>query len=367
MNHPASGTIAQVVQHLEPGGIECLALDMLSDPPFGAPALLVSLEGTREAALGRWPRLESAGDRLIFMNKRQGLDPLLPLRLAALFRRARVRAVHTHHVGPLLYAGLAARLAGIRRLLHTEHDAWHLEDPARARLVRRLGTWLSPRIVADAEIVARRVRAHTGLSVDAVVRNGIDLSQFRPGNAARARDALGLPRDTSLIGLAGRLVPEKNQMLALRALATPGLRGVHLALAGDGPQAEALRRRSVHLGIRDRLHLLGRLDDMPTFFQAIDLFCLTSWKEGYPLVLLEAQACGVPVIASNVGGVPEAVCPGTGRLIAPDDADGLAAAIEQVLSIPRAANEGGPDPRTFALRVGARETMRRGYEKVLAA
>jgi len=114
-------TLVQVVQHMRPGGIEKLALDLLMEPPVGSDAIIVSLEGEPESAFTAWPDLRAFADRIVFLRKRHGIDPSLPLKLARLFRQVGARYIHTHHIGPLLYAGLACRLAGIKALVHTEH------------------------------------------------------------------------------------------------------------------------------------------------------------------------------------------------------------------------------------------------------
>ena len=102
--------------------------------------------------------------------------------------------MHTHHVGPLLYGGLAARLAGIRRLVHTEHDAWHLTDPRRRRLQAGLVGLLRPCLVADAALVRDSAEAALPGRRYAVIGNGVDTHRFTPGDRDAARRVLGLPR-----------------------------------------------------------------------------------------------------------------------------------------------------------------------------
>ena len=130
--------VAQVVQHLIPGGIETMALDLAAFCEEHENTIIISLEGNRRSAIRNWPRLQAVANKLIFLDKKPGLDPLLIIRLRGLFKRLGVDVVHTHHIGPLLYAGTAARLAGIKGLIHTEHDAWHLKDPRRRKLQRSI-------------------------------------------------------------------------------------------------------------------------------------------------------------------------------------------------------------------------------------
>ncbi|WP_206664478.1 glycosyltransferase [Dankookia rubra] len=350
----ATGAVIHVVQHLAPGGLEVMALELARAQSVRHPALVLSLEGEQDAAIAAWPRLEEHRGRLVFAGKRPGLDPALPFRLAALFRRLRPAAVHTHHVGPLLYAGPAARLAGVKARLHTEHDAWHLADPKRARLVRAALAVAAPVLIADAPHVAAAVEAAIGARPQ-VVLNGVDTDRFRPADqAAKAasRAALGLPGDRAVIGIAARLERVKGVDLAIAAMGQlPG--DAILAIAGAGGEAAALREQAAGLG--DRVRFLGLLGDMPGFYAALDLYCLPSRNEGLPLALLEAQACGLPVVATEVGGVPAAFDPASGALVPAEDPAALAAALGAGL-----AGRGG-NPRAFVLRHGSLAVAARDY------
>jgi hypothetical protein len=95
----------QIVQHLRPGGIESLVLELVRFSPPGDETLVISLEGNREQAVAAWPRLAEHADRLVFLDKTPGWRPGLVTRLVRLFRGLRPHAVHTHHVGPLIYGG----------------------------------------------------------------------------------------------------------------------------------------------------------------------------------------------------------------------------------------------------------------------
>ena len=282
-------------------------------------------------------------EMLAFFDKQQGLRPGLVVRLARFFRSRQVDVVYTHHVGPLLYAGLAARLAGVRQVVHTEHDAWHLEDCRRRSLQRTILTLVRPQLVADAERVAHNMRRHLGDRRIHVIRNGIDTRRFRPGDKLLARRQLELPTGVPLIGCSGRLEAVKGQDVLLDAVAMLD-RDVHVALAGDGSLGTQLREQAQKLGIGARTHFLGHIDQMPAFYQALDLFCLPSRNEGLPLSALEAQACGIPAAITDVGGSREALCPETGRLMQPDDPRSMARALTQALQ-----QSSNGSPRHFVL------------------
>lgn len=336
--------LVQVVQHLSPGGIETMSLDLGKFALEGHEVHIVSLEGQRDEALVRWPRLVAYADRLHFMNKQPGVHPGLVWQLSRLLRKLHAQVVHTHHIGPMLYGGLAARLAGIRTLIHTEHDAWHLNDPRNLSIVRRCNTWLKPQVVADAFMIASTLKEKIVGLRPTVIHNGIDTEHFSPGSKFRARNTLGLPASATLIGCAARLHRVKGHQVLLDALFRLP-RSVHLALAGAGEEEVALRRHVKELGLEKRVHFMGHVENMVEFYRAVDVFCLASLNEGLPLSPLEAQSCGTPVVLTDVGACIEAVCPQTGVIVPSGDPLALAQAIESVL----ARSYSSRSPRDFVV------------------
>ncbi|MFP6798948.1 MAG: glycosyltransferase [Pseudomonas sp.] len=337
-----SQTIIQVVQHLAPGGIECMVLDLLKHATAEQTVHVVSLEGNA-AQMEYWPRLKPYASRLHFLNKAAGISPALIWKLRGLLRTLKADVVHTHHIGPLLYGGAAARLAGVPILLHTEHDAWHLQDPKRRRLAKLLLAVLSPSVIADSQQVQAQMRAMLPSSNPQVILNGIDVQRFKPCSQRLSRERLGLPVDVKLVGCAARLETVKGHQDLLDALFRLPM-NVHLALAGDGSLRESLEAQAVELGQQHRIHFLGHVEAMPDFYRALDVFCLASMAEGMPLSLLEAQACGVPVVATRVGGVAEAVCPLSGVLVRAGHSGELARALKYQFQ-----RQPKYDPRPFVL------------------
>ncbi|MBL8670566.1 MAG: glycosyltransferase [Alphaproteobacteria bacterium] len=333
MSKPAPNVTLHVVQHLRPGGIEVLALEILRNSPRGEEVHVASLEGNARTAAAAWPRLQPHLPRLHFLGKRPGVRPGVVRDLRALIARIGATAVHTHHIGPLIYGGCAARLAGVEALAHTEHDVWHLRRPKDRTLSGLAFDLFRPLLLTPARQMADTLhRIWPRLDVR-VVHSGIDTTRFTPGDKVASRQAVGLPRTAILIGTAGRLEQEKNHRLLLSALAKlPST--VHLAVAGSGSQAEALAAETKRLGLANRVHWLGHVEDMPRFYRALDVFCLPSSAEGLPVAALEAQACGIPAVVTDVGGTMEALCPVTGRLVPPGNVEAFAAALhDQALRV----------------------------------
>ena len=353
--------ILQVVQHLRPGGIETMVLELLGQSGPDRDVEIASLEGDTSGLIADWPRLARAGRRIHGLGKRPGLRPQTVLKLAGLMRRLGTQIVHTHHIGPLIYGGLAGRLAGVRRIVHTEHDAWHLAAPRRRRIEALALSLARPVLVADAGFVQRALAQAFPGRPAGLILNGIDTEHFVPGDRNAARQALGLPQGQPIIGCAARLEAVKGVDLLLAAFAklSPP---VHLAIAGDGAEARNLRAQAEESGIADRVHFLGRLDAMPLFYQALDVFCLASRAEGLPLSLLEAQASGVRVVAFDVGGSAEALCRHTGILVPSGDVGALALALARAIEAPLSG-----EPRRFVLAERNIADMARAYGRLYDA
>ncbi|MNX66217.1 putative glycosyltransferase EpsD [compost metagenome] len=215
---------------------------------------------------------------------------------------------------------------------------------AAARSLEAVASRLSRQVVCVSHADQRSGLVHSILSAQRsrVIPNGIDPSRFRPDPLARARlrQALGVAEGEPLIGLFGRLTRQKAQGVFLRAAAEVLARepASRFMLVGDGEDRAALAALSAGLGLGGRLLMLGSRSDVPALLAATDVFVLPSLWEGLPIALLEAMACGVPVIASAVDGSVEVVQPGqSGLLVPPGEVAPLAEAILALIRTPALA------------------------------
>jgi len=353
-------TVMQIVQHLKPGGIETMALDLQKFKADNEEVFIVSLEGNQQQAFENWPKLKDYADQLFFLDKAPGIQLKTLWQLVKLFRKLNVSSVHTHHIGPLIYGGLAARFAGISSIVHTEHDAWHLQNRKRCFVQKCILSCVKPTLIADAETVAKSLKQQLKNITPQVILNGIDTDRFVPGNQQLARDKLGLPAGISLIGTSGRLESVKGQSYLIEAISLLPNR-FHLAIAGIGSLADDLKKQAEQLQISHRIHFLGLVDEMPNFYQSLDLFCLPSLAEGMPLSPLEAQACGIRAIATQTGGTHETICSKTGFMIESQSAHAIKHAVLQ------ASIESNPgNPRDFVCQHGDVKKMASCYAQVRA-
>jgi glycosyltransferase involved in cell wall biosynthesis len=204
-------------------------------------------------------------------------------------------------------------------------------------LPRRMIRWAAAHadgVITVAQALKNRAVA---LGIDGerirVLRNGVDLGLFRPGDRAAARAALGFDGPTLLS--VGNLIPLKGHHLVIEALAA--LPNVALTVVGDGPERQRLMALAARLGVSDRVRFLGIVaqDRLPAVYTAADILVLASSSEGWANVLLEAMACGTPVVATAVSGTPEVVAaPAAGRLLPERSAAAIVAAVHDLLAAP---------------------------------
>ncbi|HVZ70366.1 MAG TPA: glycosyltransferase family 4 protein [Rhizomicrobium sp.] len=164
-----------------------------------------------------------------------------------------------------------------------------------------------------------------------VLRNGVDLELFRPIDRAAARRSLGLTRRT--LASVGLLIERKGHHHIIRAL--NDLPDTDLVIAGDGPDRRALERLAEEFGVKDRVRFLGSVDQnrLREVYNAADALVLASSREGWANVLLEAMACGTPVVASAVWGTPEVVtCPEAGVLMSSLDPQGVVEGVRKLFA-----------------------------------
>ena len=257
----------------------------------------------------------------------------------------RPAVLHTH----MAKAGTVGRLAAIRspfrpRTVHTFHghvlDGYFGAKVARAftETERSLARRTDVLVAVSNEIRDQLLELRIGQpSQYRVIPLGLDLDSFLEVTqpSGQVRDRLGLGPDTPLVGAVGRLVPIKDHLTLLAAI--KALPGVHLAVIGDGELRAPLEAASRDMGLADRVHFTGWWMDMATAVSDLDVVALTSRNEGTPVALIEAAAAGIPVVATDVGGVRAVVEHNvTGLLAPPGDAPAVAAHIAVLLLDPSA-------------------------------
>jgi glycosyltransferase involved in cell wall biosynthesis len=290
-------------------------------------------------------------------------------RLARLLHRRRADVVVTVGAGDKMFWGrLAAHIAGVPVIASALHSTGWPDG------VGRINRWLTR--ITDAFIAV--ADAHGEFLCDfekfpaekvRVIRNGVDCLAFAPCPSARAevRRELGLDDETPLIGIVAALRGEKNHGMLVRSAAKlrEKFPDAHWLIVGDGPQRAAIESYAELLEVNDRIHLLGTRHDTPRLVAALDLFTLCSLNEASPVSILEALACGVPVVSTDVGSVNESIIEGeTGLLIPSGDADAMTEAVSTLLSNPELRQAMGMAGRKLVRQCGSLESMVEGYQRM---
>jgi sugar transferase (PEP-CTERM/EpsH1 system associated) len=322
---PTTATICQVLHTLHVGGAEVLAARLARQLRDRYRFVFACLDEL--GSLGA--ELQREGFPVTVLQRRPGWDWRCSLRLARLLRRERVAVVQAHQYTPFFYALTARLLCRRPAVLFTEHGRHQPDYPRRKRMLfNRVFLERRDRVVAVGEAVRQALIVNEGLRAErvAVIYNGIDLGGFDGGGPERAavRQEIGVDPNAFLLIQVARLDYLKDHGTAVRTLEQvvrqrPEAR---LVLVGDGPERDKIARLVGERGLVGHVRFLGQRGDVARLLRAADVFLLTSTSEGIPVTVLEALAAGLPVVATNVGGMREIVEEGRTGLLAPagDDA-----------------------------------------------
>lgn len=259
-------------------------------------------------------------------------------RVRALIRSLQPDVVHTHGYRADVLSAPVARSLGVATV-STVHG--FIGGGWKNRLYERLQRRSFRRAHA---VVAVSSEQRDQLAADPVLRDRVRLihnegpeTPAHPLNRVESRVKLGIPPDAFAWGWVGRLSHEKGPDVMIKALVEMGGSGWHATFVGAGPLEAELTARVRTTGLGDRIHFAGAVPDAARYFAAFDALALTSRSEGMPIVLLEAIAAGLPVVATSVGGVPEALSGRGGLTVPPESPGELADALEAVMRDPAAA------------------------------
>lgn len=327
-------TVCQLLHSMRLGGAEVLAARIARNLRDKYRFVFVCLDEL--GTLGM--QLQSEGFSIQVLGRKPGVDWRSIRRLASILRQERVDLIHAHQYTPFFY-GIAARLLCRHpSVLFTEHGR-HFPDYRRWKRViaNRLLLERRDNVVGVGGVVRQALIANEGFSAETVgvIYNGIDLRPYTDGTTDRStvRAEWGVDADEIVILQVARFDYLKDHATALRMmkLLEPAVPRCRVVFVGDGTEMEKAREMVRELGLERRVSFLGMRTDVPRLWRGADICLLTSISEGIPLTLIEAMAAGVPIVATDVGGVSEVVENGVSGLLAPrGNAEALASAILQL-------------------------------------
>ncbi|MBI4721043.1 MAG: glycosyltransferase [Chitinivibrionia bacterium] len=283
-------------------------------------------------------KARTLGMRVLPLPVSGGADLIAARRLRTILRRETFHIVHAHssHAHGIAFLATIGLGRARPRLIVSRRVAFPVGTNVFSRLVYARG---ADRYIAISAAV-RDALAAGGIRGDriAVVRSGVDLRKFdAPGDAAGERRRLSLPGDAAVIGTIGALVPNKGQedfIAAARNIADQRA-DARFVIVGEGPTRERLQSLVHELGLEERVQFTGFREDSLVILSTFDCFVISSYLEGLCTSIMDAQVMGIPVVATNAGGIPDLVEDGrTGLLVPPAHPADLARAVARMLSEP---------------------------------
>lgn len=334
--------VAMAINTLGTGGVPEAVLGLARHLPRDRfePVLYVMRPPLDEdAAQGMAARFAQAGVQVVTAPPGDGKLGSVAA-MADWLTETKIDILHSHSFRPNLYARLAGRLGGHGGLrmvahYHNQYDDKWTDGSYALGMERHLAHATQAMVAVSGAVrdhVADRVKIDPG-RID-VVLNGIDPDKVRDSDRAAARQALDLGPEDLAIGCIGRLCRQKGQDLFVQAALTllhrmPKARFLIIGSAEDAAMAAGLIDQITAAGASDRIRFLGHRQDIAPIYRALDILAAPSRWEGFGLMLAEAMAAGCPVVASDVGAIPE-VAAGAALLVPPGDPVALAMALARL-------------------------------------
>lgn len=354
--------VLHVVRSLEIGGLERLVCDLVSESR-NCQSAVVCL--TQIGTLGE--SLNSRGfpvTEIGFENRKCRTIRALCGQIKAF----RPNIVHCHNMLAHFYGSICARLCGISTVVFSKHGTYFPASSMTDRLNLRLLRYSQTVAVSEQieKLCAAKIRNPRYPIL--YIPNGLSAAPFKslPGKQ-EARLRLGWAEQSFIAGVVARLSPGKGHFVLLEAFKEFGRQApdTELAIIGDGEEFSRLQQAIVESGLEKRIHLLGARNDVPNLLAALDVFTLPSFDEGIPMTILEAMAARLPVVATDVGGIPQVVVDGeTGLLIPPNSPKDLADALFAIYSEPERSRQMGMAGRKRFEEQFDSSKMVQNYEKL---
>jgi len=361
--------ICHLVTGLNTGGLERMVCDLVGGlKAQGVPSVIFCLDEQGDLYDRVSAEAKSAGHRTPGWGV---VDWKLVIQIRRFVLAHGVSVIHSHNASPQLYGVLVSFLTGIPVVTTTHGQGY--QEKGRVRFLRRILALRSSAVILVSEDT-KRAAIESGILSERqarIIPNGIDTAVFVPSmETSRASAAYeGIPEKSVVIGSVGRLSVEKNYPLLLRAFSQVAEKlDVFLVLVGDGLDRVRIEAEVARLNLKGRCRITGMQMDVLPWLRRMDIFCLSSDTEGLSISLLEAGACGLPCVVTDVGGNAEVVTNGvTGYVVPRGDESAFAVALERLAGDGEARQQMGRDARRTVESRYSLKAMVDGYMKVYAS
>jgi glycosyltransferase involved in cell wall biosynthesis len=322
--------VMQIVHDLNFGGMQRVVVDLcLNVEPSKFRMSVCCLD-----ELGpNIKELEQRGISVFLIKKGPGLDYMLPFKLRRLFLKQKIDIVHTHGINPFFYGTIGSKLAICPATIQTDHARGVFPVKNKEMFSEMILSWFVDHIVTVSEGVKSDLVKYMRINPDkiSIIYNGIDASKFRIKiDKMQKRKGLGISKEDTVIGIGVRLSEQKGVCFLIEAVSIliESFPKIKLLVIGDGELKSDLEKLTEELKITNKVIFAGFRSDIHELLQIIDIYVLPSLWEGHPLVLIEAMAAEMPIVATDIPGNRETVEHGhTGFLVPQKNPQALANAL----------------------------------------
>ena len=339
--------VLQLIEGFNLGGAEKKLWELIDHLDKNKFRITVCSFGMGDEIRGYFEKLNV---KMIVLPRHHRIDISLIWRLARVIRHEKIDIVMTTLFYADILGAIVGKAAGAKGVFSWEtisSPEWLI---ARRLFPYRLFIRMADSVISVSEATRTWLIEKRGVSPYhiKVIPYGVNLAFFHTNSAAKIKENFGFSQTDKIIGMVGRLHPQKGHQYLIEAakIVTSRIPNSKFAIVGDGPLRHELERHAQSAGLENHFHFMGFRHDVPELIQIFDIFTLPSLYEGLPNVVLEAMACGLAVVATPVDGTKEAVIHNeTGLLIPPENSEALANALIDLLINPEKAKRFGQEGR----------------------
>jgi glycosyltransferase involved in cell wall biosynthesis len=325
--------VVHVISDLPYGGVEKFLLDLL--PPLNKDFdIKVCCIREKGILAQEFEKIGIPVDLIYFKGR---LHPLSLRNMSRYLKKEKIDILHSHMYRANTSGTVSAKLAKTPVVIGHIHSYPEWDDKKQQKMDGFLSRW-KDKIIAVSNSVKKDFIKATGVKEDKLltIYNGIDLKRFDITiDFSKKKRELGIPEKALVIGIFARLIEDKRHEVFLQAakiLTTSIKHDVRFLIVGEGKLDQNLKLFTSDLGINNKVIFTGLREDVPELLKITDISVLSSKREGFPMIILESMACGVPCITTNVGGISEVIKDGiTGYLVEKESPKSLSDAILSII------------------------------------